>query len=105
MRCTCGSLSASRGAACLPARAVQRKPFSFLLAGGAGKEEVRARGRARNRGQVLAVAWLSGTVFFLATYASPCRRLPPPGQLQYYEMGGGDPRTSSPAWPAPTRAA
>ena len=36
------------------------------------------------------MTWLTGTAFFLATYASPCRRLPPPGQLQFYEMGGGD---------------
>jgi len=82
VRLTRGSLS--------PRACGAEETVSFLLAGGAGKEEVRAQGRARNPGQVLAVAWLTGTVFFLATYASPCRRLPPPGQLQFYEMGGGD---------------
>lgn len=40
--------------------------------------------------QVLAVAWLTATVFFLAAYTSPCRELPSPAQLQFYEMGGGD---------------
>ena len=39
---------------------------------------------------MLAVAWLTGTAFFLATYTSPCHALPSPVQLQYYEMGTGD---------------
>ena len=36
------------------------------------------------------MAWLTATVFFIATYASPCRQLPPPEQLQYFEVGGDD---------------
>lgn len=49
-----------------------------------------ARTQLRRHVQVLAVAWLTGTVFFLATYTSPCRALPSPAQLHYYEMGSDD---------------
>lgn len=40
--------------------------------------------------QVVAVAWLTATAFFLATYWSPCLPLPPKAQLQYFEAGGED---------------
>ncbi|KAK9843640.1 hypothetical protein WJX81_000756 [Elliptochloris bilobata] len=44
----------------------------------------------RRLAEVLVVAWLTGTAFFLAAYASPCRALPPAAQLQFYEMGTSD---------------
>ena len=40
--------------------------------------------------QVLVVAWLIATTFFLICYASPCAKLPPKAQLQYFELGGDD---------------
>lgn len=40
--------------------------------------------------QVLTVAWLIATVFFVVCYASPCQKLPPRTQLQFFELGGGD---------------
>ena len=40
--------------------------------------------------QVLAVAWVIATVFFLVTYTSPCAKLPPPEQLKFFELGGSD---------------
>ena len=41
-------------------------------------------------GQVVAVGWVTATVFFLITWASPCTRLPPAPQLAFYELGGND---------------
>ena len=35
--------------------------------------------------QVMAVAWLIATVFYLCSYLSPCRRLPSEQALGYYE--------------------
>ena len=40
--------------------------------------------------QVVVVAWVIATVFFLITYTSPCLKLPPPNQLKYFELGGSD---------------
>jgi hypothetical protein len=40
--------------------------------------------------QVLAVAWVIATVFFLVTYTSPCAKVPPPEQLKFFELGGSD---------------
>jgi len=40
--------------------------------------------------QVVAVSWLTATVFFLATYLSPCLPLPPKEQLLYFEAGQGE---------------
>lgn len=40
--------------------------------------------------QVLAVAWLISTTFFVICYASPCTQLPPKAQLQFFELGGDD---------------
>ena len=36
------------------------------------------------------MAFVTATVFFLITYASRCAQLPPPKQLAFYELGGGD---------------
>lgn len=36
------------------------------------------------------VAWIIATAFFLITYASGCKKLPPGSQLQYFELGGSD---------------
>lgn len=38
-----------------------------------------------NLSQVVTVAWLTATVFFLITYMSPCVPLPPKKQLNYFE--------------------
>ncbi|KAK9915826.1 hypothetical protein WJX75_004586 [Coccomyxa subellipsoidea] len=40
--------------------------------------------------EVLAVAWVIATVFFLVTYTSPCAKVPPPEQLKFFELGGSD---------------
>jgi hypothetical protein len=40
--------------------------------------------------QVVVVAWVIATVFFTITYSSECQKLPPPRQLQYFELGGDD---------------
>ena len=40
--------------------------------------------------QVLAVAWFTGTVFFLICYNGPCHKLPPALQLKYFEVSGED---------------
>ncbi len=40
--------------------------------------------------QVLVVAWVIATVFFLVTYTAPCLKLPPSEQLKYFELGGSD---------------
>ncbi len=40
--------------------------------------------------QVVAVSWLTATVFFLTTYLSPCVPLPPKEQLVYFEAGQGE---------------
>ncbi len=40
--------------------------------------------------QVVVVAWVIATVFFLITYTSPCLKLPPAEQLKYFELGGSD---------------
>ncbi|KAK9808763.1 hypothetical protein WJX72_003174 [[Myrmecia] bisecta] len=40
--------------------------------------------------EVLFVAWLTATTFFVITYASPCQKLPPKEQLAYYEMDSAD---------------
>ena len=39
---------------------------------------------------MVAVAWLTATVFFLITYWSPCLPLPPKEQLVYFEASGED---------------
>ena len=40
--------------------------------------------------QVLAIAWLIATTFFLICYSCPCAKLPPKLQLQFFELGGDD---------------
>ena len=40
--------------------------------------------------QVLGIAWLIATVFFLICYSCPCAKLPPRAQLQFFELGGDD---------------
>ena len=39
---------------------------------------------------MLAVAWFTGTVFFLICYNGPCHKLPPALQLKYFEVSGED---------------
>lgn len=40
--------------------------------------------------QVVFVAWLVATAWFLVTYHSPCQPLPSKEQLSYYESSGED---------------
>lgn len=40
--------------------------------------------------QVVFVAWLVATAWFLVTYHSPCQQLPSKEQLSYYESSGED---------------
>ena len=40
--------------------------------------------------QVLGVAWVTATAFFLLVYSAPCLKLPPPERLAWFEMGGND---------------
>ncbi|DBA70944.1 TPA: hypothetical protein ACH3X2_011387 [Trebouxia sp. C0005] len=49
-----------------------------------------ASNRWRRFGEVVFVAWLVATTWFLATYSSPCQNLPSKEQLSYYENSGED---------------
>ncbi|KAL3138646.1 hypothetical protein ABBQ32_006406 [Trebouxia sp. C0010 RCD-2024] len=46
--------------------------------------------RWRRFGEVVFVAWLVATAWFLVTYHSPCQPLPSKEQLSYYESSGED---------------
>ena len=46
--------------------------------------------RCHNGLQVVFVAWLTATVWFLVMYLGPCHKLPSRQQLHYYEMSGND---------------
>ncbi|CAL5218914.1 g660 [Coccomyxa viridis] len=40
--------------------------------------------------EVLGIAWLIASIFFLICYSCPCAKLPPRAQLQFFEQGGDD---------------
>ena len=73
--------------------ALQPRWYSTFLEGEQAEIHSKCRSHWRRgccHAQVLLVAWLIATTFFLICYASPCAKLPPKAQLQYFELGGDD---------------